>query len=62
MNVTEFQHGNTTPPPENFRFIPGWTPGLKNVTSPTGKTAVFNGTGYYIEDEFEPGNYKERCI
>lgn len=53
--------GNATAPPENFRFIPGWTPSLKNnntnITSiPTGRTPVFNGTGYYIDDEVEPGN------
>lgn len=59
MNATEIPYGNSTAPPENFRFIPGWTPSLKNNSSvPTGRTSVFNGTGYYIDDEVEPGNLK----
>lgn len=65
MNTTETQqynnNGNSTAPPENFRFIPGWTPTLKNnnnSSGPTPRGPVFNGTGYYIDDEVEPGNLK----
>lgn len=48
--------GNFSTPAQNFRFIPGSTPSYGNLTESTLSSPVFNGTGYYIDDEVEPGD------
>ncbi|GJQ73347.1 hypothetical protein Trydic_g13716 [Trypoxylus dichotomus] len=62
MNSTEFPGTrnlstyNVTGSPENFRFIPGSVPGNSNLTGVSSRRdKLFNGTGYYIEDEAESG-------
>lgn len=56
----------TTVPPENYRFLPGSSifvnsttasSNITNSTAPNLTVPLFNGTGYYVEDEVEPGNF-----
>lgn len=66
MNTTEIPDArtnlsafNVTGPPENFRFIPGLVPTSYNITGVSSRRdKLFNATGYYIDDEGEPGNFK----